>query len=458
MKENKRIDYIRKAMGIIDPVIEFQNTKENDSAFEISSDLFVPYDDFNHLMVVKNSITGKIHVTERCFEKIISIDPTPKKLYVQWLTNRIFDLVKRSDKVAFNRFIFEDNKQISESLKLFETHKKTKLFLETAVNSLYEPIRDPRDINQYKHLDSLFNVVDVFIVRDYSDLVGVIKSMVATKQGVIMYEDYKTIVYSPKTLHGSVVLSPYATWCTTRDGNSYFNSYTNKNKKPNGSPSDLLVFIDKNNNVLYQVHFESQQINTSSNSMNIEGFVNQFLIGNNELISFIDDYLSKLFIMSVKANKLLPKNSIYFKYKTLLGLFDNVLEYMMNSDGLLLLDGGKVKIIQNIKLVDYPSIKSIGVVNNNLVEFPEFRNMKSLELYSLYGNNITMMPEDYKQYKSIKVLNLKNNRITHIPESISILDPSNGGNLEYLCLSGNQLSEYSINEVKSYLPNVTVIA
>ena len=92
----------------------------------------------------------------------------------------------------------------------------------------------------------------------------------------LAYRDNDVLVYIPDTIEASCdPLGNLASWCTRREGNSYFDSYRNNNRKPNGDPSDLYVVIpktmfegDTTDDDIYplQLHFETGQLHNKNNS------------------------------------------------------------------------------------------------------------------------------------------------------------------------------------------------
>ena len=83
----------------------------------------------------------------------------------------------------------------------------------------------------------------------------------------LAYRDNDVLVYTPQTIESSCEpLGNLASWCTRREGNSYFDSYRRNNPKPDGSLSDYYVVMpkklfdgDDENMYPLQFHFESGQ-------------------------------------------------------------------------------------------------------------------------------------------------------------------------------------------------------
>lgn len=448
MEDNKRLKYILEHFNI------YVNEPTED--YEIISSYK------SQPILIRHKETGKEYIGKYVFNTLVRIDPTNKKTYTQWLIQRIFDYIKRSEHQKLMRLLFEDAPIVKESLLIFEHKKKTKLFKDTVVHiPSLKKIKDVCNINQYNNIDLLLDAVDPFIERDYSELVQIVKNAINVKLGDLKYEDHKFLVYSPKTLSGSIILHPYATWCTARPSNSMFDRYTS-NKTPFGTKSELLVFIDKETLKLFQIHFESGQVNKHNNSSAIPEFKECFLNISDGLAGFVENYLIRLIKGCVNLNNIKKDfNNIkmlaerYSKYLYQFGLINSYVNFIHKNETDLTLSG--VNCLSDIDLSDLEKLQYVRLFSLNLKTFPILKKNNKIEILSLYGNSISYFPEDLKPFKNIKTLNLKNNHIRTIPDNISELDKSRGGSLLMLNIANNYLTESSIIDLKNKLPNVLII-
>lgn len=447
MYNTKRLDFIRNKYNIYNDLEEIPNTIEIVSKF-VSGEPILLFD----------QNTGLEFISESAFRILIKTDPTKKKLYVQWLTQILINYLKISDHVHMVRMLNEDMNQINSSLNLFDQLKKTKIFKDTAkyING-FSNVKDVCDINQIKSIDRLFTIVDPYIKRDYSGLLEIIKNSIILKQGEQLYEDHLFLVYKPTKLTGSTIFKEYASWCTCKPQNSMFKSYTDR-LKPNGSKSDLLVFINKKDLTLFQIHFESRQVNTHYNVNDIEGFKKKYLDMSEGLSIFINDYLINLLKMSIDGDKgkiLSDLVDVYADYLFSFGFINDVINLLFKTSLDITVSGVLCK--QSLDLYEIKKTKYLRLFSLGLKEFPILNKINEIEIITLFDNSISYFPDDLKPYKNIKSLNLKKNLIKHIPDNISDLDPSNGGSLIYLCITNNQLNDYNKNKLKELLPNVTVV-
>jgi len=121
---------------------------------------------------------------------------------------------------------------------LFEDNKRKKKFRDLCKGSYtLLHVEDPTNINQYKSLSMLFDAVDPFIEKEPSAVERTMQKFVDSGQAEIPIKDRKFTVYIPKTTAANVVFANFASWCTAREGNGMYNSYTTGHKKPNGKNS-----------------------------------------------------------------------------------------------------------------------------------------------------------------------------------------------------------------------------
>lgn len=120
----------------------------------------------------------------------------------------------------------------------------------------------------------------------------------------------------------------------------------------------------------------------------------------------------------------------------------------------------KVLILSNNQLTSLPSemgkMTKLEVLklNNNILEgslIAEIRKMSLVEL-DASNNNMTGVPAEIGQLSKLQTLNYSNNKITDFPNEISNLKNT----LKVLNVSGNPLTQETINKLKNSLPNTTI--
>ena len=99
--------------------------------------------------------------------------------------------------------------------------------------------------------------------------------MVEAGQALIPVRDRKYTVYIPLTRDASTVFAKFANWCTARDENGMFASYTSSYKKPDGSNSNLYIIINNKFLVVNQMNctkftFETDQVKDKKNGSNVK--------------------------------------------------------------------------------------------------------------------------------------------------------------------------------------------
>lgn len=95
-------------------------------------------------------------------------------------------------------------------------------------------------------------------------------------------------------------------------------------------------------------------------------------------------------------------------------------------------------------------------IDHNLLDgslIGEVRQMSKLKQLDVSNNNMTGMPAEIGQLSNLQTLNYSYNKITGLPNELSHLK----NNLKEFNLTGNPLSQDQINNLKSELPNTTII-
>ena len=239
--------------------------------------------DIAYLYTNKKGKTS-VKLTEEIFNDIAEADPTSNKAYVSWMINVFLRHISEDEIEQAVRFLTEDLPEATEFIEVFDRVKKKKVFKTGAPNRPNAP-SDVSDISQYNDLAHLYSIVSPFVGSGDGDdedltpgkkLWNKLKKYVDLGHARLAYRDNDVLIYIPDTIESSCdPLGNLSSWCTRREGNTYFNSYRNNNKKPNGDPSDLYVVIPKSmfdgdptgDDVFpLQLHFETGQMHNKNNS------------------------------------------------------------------------------------------------------------------------------------------------------------------------------------------------
>ncbi|MBP6962367.1 hypothetical protein KBB49_02420 [Candidatus Saccharibacteria bacterium] len=95
-------------------------------------------------------------------------------------------------------------------------------------------------------------------------------------------------------------------------------------------------------------------------------------------------------------------------------------------------------------------------IDHNILEgslIGEIRQMSKLKQLDVSYNNMTGMPAEIGQLSKLEILNYSYNNISGLPNELSNLK----NNLKEFNLTGNPLSQEQINNLKTSLPNTTII-
>jgi len=239
--------------------------------------------DIAYLYTSKKGKTS-VKLTEEIFNDIAEADPTRNKAYVSWMISVFLRHISDNDINQAVRFLTEDLPEATEFLEVFDRVKKKKVFKTGAPNRPNAP-SDVSDISQYNDLAHLYSIVSPFVGTGDDDdedatpgekLWKKLKKYIDLGHARLAYRDNDVLVYIPDTIEASCdPLGNLASWCTRRENNSYFDSYRNNNRKPNGDPSDFYAVIPKTmfdgeptDDSFYplQLHFETGQLHNKNNS------------------------------------------------------------------------------------------------------------------------------------------------------------------------------------------------
>jgi hypothetical protein len=400
----------------------------------------------------KERIIKKVSICMDVFAEMISADPTNNKIYVQWMLNMFSRFMKDVKSQAYGiRLVGEDLPQAETYLQIFEDNKRKKKFKELCVGSYsLKGVNDPTDINQYKSLSQLFDAVDPFIEKDPSVIERTIMKFADLGKAYIPVKDRKFTVYVPLTTEASVVFSKYANWCTAREGNGMFKSYTENNKRPNGEISKIYIIINNKffsgeSDEIFQIHFESNQLKDRKNGQNVSIFEN--VIAESEgVANFFKEELTIL----AKQKKTVKSNP-YLDYLLKFGFAETLFELLEDNTPIIKFMDRDVPMLPNVS--KFKHLDQIIITGAKLKEIhPSIGDLSNLCMLVLANNKLTSLPIEIGKLKKLEFLNIKGNSIKTIPNEISNLDKTNGGSLYRIVVDKDAIGEKNYNKLKELLP------
>ncbi len=400
----------------------------------------------------------KYSFSKDIFDKIMGIDPTKHKMYVQWVLKTLiksFNDINRGEEYT-KRIINEDLDKIGDAITLFDNNKRKKSFTDNAkMNNALNNINDYGDINQYTLFEELFDATYPFReIGDLSELEISLHNFHKNGTGKIVVNDDKFIVFIPKTREVSVVFS-FTTWCTARPGNSMFKQYRNDYPFGDGKNSELIIFIRKeffksqDMDDIYQLHIESDQLhNGNDKTLNNNDFKRMFIDQSLGIKYYLSKYL--LYGFSTNANQKYSRN-----YK------DRIISWGLGHLLFDVIDEDKTDItFEEIELSHIPDSISkmkklngislrytnIDLINENYFSLPDITYL------SVPFNKIERIPSYFSKGKKMVFMNLTGNPINYVSDDLKYLDKSNGGSLEIISVSDD--NKYLIKKINELLPSV----
>jgi hypothetical protein len=400
----------------------------------------------------KDRIIKKVSVCMDVFSEMIAADPTKNKMYVQWMLNMFSRFMKDVKSQVYGiRLVGEDLPQAEMYLKLFEDNKRKKKFKDLCLGSYsLKGITDPTDINQYKSLSQLFDSVDPFIERDASVIERTIMKYVDLGKAYIPVKDRKFTVYVPLTLDASVVFAKHANWCTAREGNGMFKSYTESYKTPDGKKSKLYVIINNKffsgeSDEIFQVHFETNQLKDRKNSQNVTIFEN-VMAESEGVANFFKEEL-----LVLAKNKKTVKQNTYLDYLLKFGFAESLFELLEEDTPIIKFMDREIPRIPNVS--KFKNLDQIIITGAKLQELdPSVGELTKLSMLVLANNKLISLPSEIGSLKNLEFLNLKGNNIKSIPNEISNLDKSKGGSLYRIVVDKNDIGDENYKKLKELLP------
>lgn len=402
-----------------------------------------------------------VSIHEDIFAAMIAADPTPNKMYLQWMLTIFTRLIKEGKVDAAIRFAAEDLPQANEYLELFEGNKRKRLFSELCEsNFALKKIADPTNINQYKSLSQLFDAVDPFIERDLSGFERNMQRFVDAGQALMPVKDRNYTLFIPLTRDANVLFNEAASWCTVRPGNGMFDSYTNR-PTPISPRSKIYIIIDNRfltgdyddsngipNDMMFQIHFESKQLRDRSNGPN-RNIYDQILSKSEALSNFFYEELTPM----AKKYKGSLGDNYYVDYLISFG-FTNILFDMLDVDQPTI----RFKKREIPKLPDLSRFRNTTMIYLGEIKLrelePSLFNLPKLEILAVPKNSITSIPKEIGKCKTLTFMNLVGNRISEIPDEIAQLDKTRGGSLYRISVREDEIGEKNYKKLKRLLPSV----
>ena len=403
-------------------------------------------------------IRKHISVSFDVFSAMIAADPTANKSCVQWMLNVFTRFIREGDE-GLNmaiRFVGEDLPQAGVYISLFEANKRKKKFKELCGSSyLLKGMSDPTDINQYKSLSQLFDAIDPFIERNPSELERLLQRYVDIGQAEIPVRDRKFTLFIPKTRDANVVFDKFANWCTAKEKNGMFDSYTKNNRKPDGRKSDIYIIINNQffngeSQEVYQIHFETRQIKDRHNSQNVSIF--ESVIHESESMS---NFFYEELIGMAKLCKTGLDNNVYLDHLIKFGFCESLFELIDSNSPTIRFMTREIPRMPD--MTKFKSLEHLIIAGAGMVELhPSIGKLMNMEMLVLPNNKIKVLPLEIGNLKKLTFLNLTGNPLKEIPAEIKYLDKSNGGSLFRLAVTKKDIGEKNYQRLKELLPTTNI--
>ena len=403
--------------------------------------------DIGYIVTNKKGTKQSIKVTEEVFDDIVEADPTGNKSFVQWMLGVFSRHLKDGDMDQAVRFLSEDLPEANEYLEVFDRVRKKKVFKTGAPNRPNAP-SNVTDINQYKDLAHLYSIVSPFVGGDEEDdedgvspIWKKMKKYIDLGHARMVYRDNDVLVYIPDTIEASCdPLGNLASWCTRREGNSYFNSYRNNNKKPDGSASDLYVVMPKEvfegddlgGKFPLQFHFETGQLHDKNNSsIDRDGELNTLMGKYGGAKEFFKRELGALATADIEKGSGLM-DSKYLKYLNKFGgkavdvISDKV--YKKGVESIRKLASEQTGPLQNNRYLQWLMENTKGVIVTDYLD-------KSMSVLDFSNMSLEELP-DISEFKNATRISANNCGLLRLPP-VDFLP----NDVEVLTMTGNQIKE-----------------
>ena len=453
-----RVDYLRNQF-VIDPKLldsatdgendeeEFEDGDRPAGGMRSSKEKVEPIQghdglDIAYIVTNKKGKT-KVVLTDEIFTDIVDADPTSKKEFVQWMITVFMRHLKEGDIDQAIRFLTEDLPEANEYLEIFDKVRKKKVFKTGAPNRPNAP-ENVSDITQYNDLAHLYSIVSPFIGADDegdAGLWGKLKKYIDLGHAKLAYRDNDVLVYTPQTIESSCdPLGNLASWCTRREGNSYFDSYRRNNPKPDGSLSDYYVVMpkklfdgDDENMYPLQFHFESGQLHDKNNRSIERGELPDVLSRFSGLTDFFKKELGALATGDIRNGSGLM-DSKYLNYLTKFGgnvkdvIDDDVWDAGVESIRRLAseqkgaLQSNKylkwlMENTEGVIITDFlnADVETLDFSNIQMSELPDLSRFKNVTRITAEGCGLTKMPPREQLGEEVEIMTFQNNNINEVP-------------------------------------------
>jgi len=416
--------------------------------------------DIAYLYTSKKGKTS-VKLTEEIFNDIAEADPTRNKAYVTWMISVFLRHIADEDIAQAVRFLTEDLPEATEFLEVFDRVKKKKVFKTGAPNRPNAP-NDVSDISQYNDLAHLYSIVSPFVGADDDDdenstpgekLWKKLKKYIDLGHARLAFRDNDVMVYIPDTIEASCdPLGNLSSWCTRRENNSYFDSYRNNNRKPNGDPSDLYVIMPKtmfdgeptdDNFYPLQFHFESNQLHNKNNSNIGDDGLNKIVRQFPGLKKFFIEELGALSAEDVKEGDGLMK-SRYIEYLNKFGgraqdvISDKI--YKQGVKNIRKLAAEQQVPLQQNKYLKWLMENTDGVIITDFLE----RDIETLDFSNM---NLGVMP-DLSEFTNLRRLTANGCSLKRLPP-VKHLPKQN--NINVFSFANNEIKEAPIEGYQDIL-------
>jgi len=170
------------------------------------------------------------------------------------LFNKINDTIPIESNNQFNRGYFEWLYRLYSKGNLpINKLDKVKEYLNIFKSYINVIPQENRDINKFKSLDDLYNVVKEFEGKEEIIPTSKTQKIKEIKKEVKkVFNDGEWLVLVPTTERAACIVGKGTKWCTSADDNNMFDSYY--------EDGNLYIIIDKNNNKKYQLHIEKEEL------------------------------------------------------------------------------------------------------------------------------------------------------------------------------------------------------
>ena len=294
----------------------------------------------------------------------------------------------------------------------------------------------------------LYSIVSPFVGGDEEDdedgvspIWKKMKKYIDLGHARMVYRDNDVLVYIPDTIEASCdPLGNLASWCTRREGNSYFNSYRNNNKKPDGTASDLYVVMPKEvfdgddlgGKFPLQFHFETGQLHDKNNSsIDRDGGLNSIMANYGGAKEFFKRELGALATADIEQGSGLM-DSKYLKYLNKFGgkakdvISDKV--YKKGVESIRKLASEQTGPLQNNRYLQWLMENTEGVIVTDYLD-------KSMSVLDFSNMSLEELP-DISEFKNATRISANNCGLLRLPPVDYLPD-----DVEVLTMTGNQIKE-----------------